>query len=117
MTSNEKAIVNQKVEQAFEVACDYYHNASDFEYARLRSCSAEVIITSEWYLLRSYSTIVAAIHRGTGICYDALRWVYGYTATSAQHISKFAHDYGATERLTWLSPCQPQGVGHNAPII
>lgn len=66
---------------------------------RLRSCSAIVYRDGGKRILRSYNTIVAVIENG--VCYDFLREVYGYTATSAQHISKFCHDYGARERMTW----------------
>lgn len=65
--------------------------------ARLRSCSAEVWASDSYYILRSYNTIIAIID-SKGNLYDFLRMVYGYTATSAQHISKFARDYGARTR-------------------
>lgn len=68
--------------------------------SRLRSCSAEVLASDSYYALRSYSTIVALID-SEGTCYDFLRDVYGYTATSAQHINKFAHDYGTGKILSW----------------
>ena len=68
---------------------------------RLRSCSATVFdivddTTGEvlYHVLRSYQTIVAFIDPTTDTLYDVLRKVYGYTATSAQHISKFGQDYG-----------------------
>ena len=68
---------------------------------RLRSCSAEVFDLVEdntgevlYHVLRSYNTIVAFIDPTTDTLYDVLRLVYGYTATSAQHISKFNQDYG-----------------------
>ena len=71
-------------------------------WRRLRSCSAEVapVMDAEtgellYYVLRSYNTVVAAIDVRTDTLYDFLRYVYGYTATSAQHISKFSKDYGA----------------------
>ena len=72
---------------------------------RLRSCTAWVIETSNYYMLRSYETYVAVIDKRNDTLYDALRIVYGYTATSAQHIAKFNHDYGAgkwgaSERVT-----------------
>ena len=82
-------------------------------FKRLRSCSAEVapVIDSEtgellYYVLRSYRTIIAAIDVRTDTLYDFLRYVYKYTATSAQHIAKFDHDYGmgkwgCTNRLTY----------------
>ena len=72
-------------------------NNSDVNYSRaypLRSCSAEVYKGSRFIVLKSYSTIIAAIDTDTDTLYDFLRYVYGYTATSAQHIAKFSHDYG-----------------------
>lgn len=64
---------------------------------RLRSCQAYVYETPSFYVLRSYSTVVAIIEKSTDTCYDFLRGVYGYTSTSAQHISKFDKDYGRSE--------------------
>ncbi len=68
---------------------------------RLRSCNAYVSCIGKWLVLTSYSTIVAVLDSETRSLYDVLRYRYGYTATSAQHISKFAHDYEAKERYTW----------------
>lgn len=56
--------------------------------------------------LRSYKTIIAVIDHETDTLYDFLRYVYGYTATSAHHIAKFNHDYcngswGCENRLTY----------------
>ena len=62
---------------------------------RLRSCNAKVYTSGNYYVLQSYDTIVAFIDRRTDCLYDVLRLVYGYTSTSAQHIRKFEHDYGA----------------------
>lgn len=62
-------------------------------YKRLRSCSAYVGENKDFYILESYGTVIACIDKANGNCYDFLRYVYGYTATSAQHISKFQHDY------------------------
>ena len=68
---------------------------------RLRTMSAEVLVTPNYILLESYGTLVAFIPRGTERCIDVLRYVYGYTPTSAKHISAFAHEYGANKRYTW----------------
>lgn len=73
---------------------------------RLRTCQAYVYETSSFYVLRSYNTVVAIIDKSSDICYDFLRGVYGYTSTSAQHISKFDKDYGrgtygCKERVTY----------------
>ena len=72
-----------------------------YTWTRLRSCSAHVAKTERFRVLMSYNTIVACIDMTTGIGYDFLRYVYGYTPTSAQHISKFMHDYAAQSRLTY----------------
>lgn len=73
---------------------------------RLRTCQAYVYETPSFYVLRSYNTVVAIIDKSSDICYDFLRGVYGYTNTSAQHISKFDKDYGrgkwgCKERVTY----------------
>ena len=73
---------------------------------RLRTCHAYVYETPSFYVLRSYNTVVAIIDKSSDICYDFLRGVYGYTSTSAQHISKFDQDYGrgkwgCKERVTY----------------
>lgn len=70
-------------------------NFKDSTWKKFRHCSAEVLEKDNYILLRSYNTIVAVIDLEYGIGYDFLRLVYGYTATSAQHISKFFKDYGA----------------------
>ena len=69
---------------------------------RLRTCNACVLASGNYYLLQSYNTIIAAAD-ADGNLYDFLRYVYGYTATSAQHISKFFKDYAPAnaERLTY----------------
>ena len=73
---------------------------------RLRTCQAYVYETPSFYVLCSYKTVVAIIEKSTDTCYDFLRAVYGYTNTSAQHISKFDKDYGrgiwgCKERVTY----------------
>ena len=61
---------------------------------RLRTSRAWVYETVDYYFLVSYYTLVAFIDKTTDTCYDILRYVYGFTSTSAQHIAKFDHDYG-----------------------
>ena len=100
MKKSEQLAINEKV-----VALVNEFNSSNnyaLNWRKLRSCSAEVapIIDAEtgellYYVLRSYRTIVAAIDVRTDTLYDFLRYVYGYTSTSAQHISKFSKDYGS----------------------
>ena len=68
---------------------------------RLNKCKAYVEETENYYLLFSYNNFVAFIDKRTGICYDILRLVYGYTATSAQHIAKFRNIHCAPTTLTY----------------
>ena len=99
MKKSEQLAINEQVltlVHDFNTTNNYTGN-----FKRLRSCSAEVapVIDAEtgellYYVLRSYRTIVAAIDVRTDTLYDFLRYVYGYTATSAQHIAKFDKDYG-----------------------
>lgn len=61
---------------------------------RLRTCTAHTFDVYEGNTIRykvlvSYSTIVAYFDYDSGTFFDVLRVVYGYTATSAQHIAKF----------------------------
>lgn len=69
-------------------------NVTETEWHRLRSCQAYVANIDNISVLRSYDTIIAVIDYTTDTLYDFLRYVYGYTATSSQHIAKFDHDYG-----------------------
>lgn len=55
---------------------------------KLYSCNAEIWECMGILALVSYGTPIAA-YTDDGSLYDCLRVVYGYTATSAQHISKF----------------------------
>ena len=77
----------------FTCAKEEFRNESYHSSMRLRTCKAVVYSTDNYYLLKSYETFVAAIEKSTGRIADVLRGEYCYTATSAQHISKFIHDY------------------------
>lgn len=98
---------NYKVKTEIERALTQLYNINEkkpVKGKRLRSCTAWVFETEDYYILKSYETYVAVILKSADVMFDALRIVYGYTATSAQHIAKFAHDYGAgkwgvTERV------------------
>ena len=107
MKKSEQLAINEKVLEYMQVYNDWvdeYNVVPSWE--RLRSCSAEVARIGNWYVLRSYRTVVAIIDTQTDTLVDFLRYVYGYTATSAQHIAKFNQDYGmgkwgCTNRLTY----------------
>lgn len=85
--------LNEKILQEL---CDFEgeYNSVD-EYLRktleskFKSCSATYGETKNFFYLRSYNTIVCFIDKRNNQAYDIHRYIYGYTATSAQHIAKF----------------------------
>lgn len=91
--NDQKKVNTVAIRQYQRAYAEYNSLPYDYKPARLRSCSAKVYETPNYYLLRSYNTVVACIEKSTGICYDVLRHVFGFTSTSAQHISKFICDY------------------------
>ena len=105
MKKSEQIVINEKVKKAI----DLFNKLGGVDHKsakRLRSCSAYVYDDENYYVLRSYNTIIAIIDTATDTLYDFLRLVYGYTSTSAQHIAKFDHDYsqgtwGCAHRYTW----------------
>lgn len=68
---------------------------------RFDYCQAQIIETESYYVLRSYQSLVAVFSKKTNIGYDFLRYVYGYTASSAKHISKFFKVFGVTNIYTY----------------
>lgn len=94
MTKMKQFEINDICAKEYEKAMNEYCDIeSEISCKKLRNCQATVFETENYYLLKSYRTIVAFINKNTDYLYDVLRGVYGYTATSAQHISKFEKDY------------------------
>lgn len=99
MTKAEQQKINETCEQHFnqamqEATLESCHYSWKESAKRLRTCSAKVYETDNYYILQSYRTNVAVIDKRTDTLYDVLRIVYGYTSTSSQHIAKFSRDYG-----------------------
>lgn len=101
MKKSQQVTVNYEVYFAHSdlMMCIDFFGAN--KVSKLRTCKAEVYRTDGYIFLKSYNTIVAAIGENDCICYDFLRMVYGYTATSAQHIAKFMQDYNCTCKKTY----------------
>lgn len=79
-------IYNTRKELADAVISEY-NRAVKGQAEQLYYCKAWVFMpdNSDFMILQSYSTIVAAFQRTTGIL-----WVFGfYSNTTAQHIAKF----------------------------
>lgn len=87
----EQEKINEKAYTIFNEALKEYK--WDLPRKRLRTCNAEVYESRNYYILKSYNTIIACIDKNNDILVDALRTEYGYTSTSSQHISKFEKDY------------------------
>lgn len=94
MTKERKEFNNLMVRSEYENACVEWESSYKEDCGKLRTCNAVVYETPNYYWLMSYKTIVAFIDKESDTLYDVLRLVYGYTATSAQHIAKFSKDYG-----------------------
>lgn len=96
MKKGEQILMNEIVKDRYDFfkrQTDNYAIKCIFSKKRLRYCSAYVVDYGEFTILISYDTIVAFINNATGEFVDVLRYVYGYTATSAQHIAKFRKDF------------------------
>lgn len=107
MRKQEQLRNNSLIEEVWNQAILEFNNEYDRLYpVRLRTCKACVYETTNYYILQSYGTLVACIDKEKDTLVDVLRLVYGYTSTSAQHISKFNKDYckgkwGCEGRVTW----------------
>lgn len=81
--------------------CEHAARNRAYNWKQLNTCQARYSATQGHYIvLESYATCVAAIDTRTGMCYDFSRYAYGYTATTCQHIYKFAKLFGATV-ISW----------------
>ena len=98
MKKNEQIEVNIYVEDTITDINAFTRTLeTPIKWRQLYHCSAHIgAVKGGWILLKSYSTIVAAYNIYNNELFDFLRLVYGYTATSAQHIAKF-RNYCRTE--------------------
>ena len=80
---------------------DYVYAQDTVNTAKLFNCTAGIIYGDCGIWLRSYKTVIAFIPYDEKTCYDFLRYVYGYTATSAQHIRKFMRKFNIERKVTY----------------
>ena len=92
MTKQEKKRINDVCISAWDVCKETIKKDILPRVERLRTCQAHVEFYNDYIVLVSYSTPVAFID-DKGNLLDELRLVYGYTATSAQHIAKFKNEF------------------------
>ena len=103
MTKKEmQKIENEMVEKALEKAPKIWIKVGkNLGYAtRLDYCQAWVYQKNGYTFLISYNTVVAFIDE-SGNMFDVLRLGYGYTTTSAKHISKFRSMFHHVSEHTW----------------
>lgn len=104
MKKAEQREINEKVERAVKRYNEKIrHSDNMILVGRLRKCNAVIYSTPDYIILKSYDTIIAFIDKYEMELYDFSRLVYGYTATTTQHIAKFARDYNidCENRYTW----------------
>lgn len=73
--------------ELIDAIANEYHNTVKGHVEQLHNCKAWIFTpdNSDFLILQSYSTIVAAFQRST-----AILWVFGhYSNTTSQHIAKF----------------------------
>lgn len=101
MTKAEQIRTNNEVKEVYKdlIACIDHFGSK--KVGRLRSCNAVVYKTNGYTYLESYGTKIACIGDADNTTYDFLRYAYGYTATSAQHITKFSRDYNSFVKKTY----------------
>lgn len=88
--------------ELLEAVIGEYNRTMKCQVERLYYCKALVYMPdySDFIILRSYSTIVAAFQRTTGIL-----WVFDYySATTAQHVAKFRNWIRYEYRTGWNYP-------------
>ena len=91
--------IKEKIEQHNALCLTYYNDALvqiDREkpiWKKYRNCQATFCETECYYVLKSYDTIIGVANKSTHDGFDVLRFVYHFTNTSAQHLSKFFNDY------------------------
>lgn len=90
MTKQEQQFINEKVLSVMRESDEEYDSMHwQHAWKRLYNCTAEYAETEHYIFLRSYNTIIAVYSKIDRNVYDYLRYVYGYTATSCQHVHKF----------------------------
>lgn len=93
-------IINEKCLEKFNEAYEYI-GKHDYKIYPFRKCSAELIKSDKYIFLRSYRTLIAVYDVEENVVYDCLRYMYGSTNTSNQHIWRFYHDMHANKMYRW----------------
>lgn len=104
MKKQEQLSINSKIELSLDKCNEVFCNTPADKMppkVRLNHCQAWTQDFEVFTVLWSYNTAVAVYDKTNDTLYDVLRAVYGYTATSAQHIAKFRHLCNPAHVLTY----------------
>lgn len=88
--------------ELIDAIANEYHNTVKGQVEQLHNCKAWIFTpdNSDFLILQSYATIVAAFQRTTGIL-----WVFGfYSNTTARHIAKFKNWIRYGFQTAWNYP-------------
>ena len=102
MTENNRFCVacwNAIVEKVFTDGIASHYSGE----VRLDYCTATVFSYGGYYWLRSYNTVIAVYDPNRDMTFDMLRYVYGYTATSAKHVAKFRNLHRSADHRKYYS--------------
>lgn len=92
MKKQEQLEINSLIEVNLDRFNEVFYDTPDDKMppkVRLNHCQAWTQDFDSFTVLWSYNTAVAVYDKNNDALYDVLRSVYGYIATSAQHIAKF----------------------------
>lgn len=105
MKKQEQLSINREIRIDMNNLNVVLSNTPDYKMppkVRLNHCQAWTQDFEGFTVLWSYNTAVAVYDKSTDTLYDILRGVYGYTATSAQHIAKFRHMCNPAHVMTYM---------------
>lgn len=104
MKKQEQIFINSKMTIALDKINEAIYDTPNDKMppkVRLNHCQAWTQEFEGFTILWSYNTAVAVYDKVNDTLYDVLRGVYGYTATSAQHIAKFRNICKPAHVLTY----------------
>lgn len=103
MKKHEQEFINQTVKEKWDETMTAIAESRTMyrKTMPLYHFTAEIDFYGQFAVLRSYDTLIAVYYPDTDTIYDALRYVYGFTSTSAQHIAKFRRWLRERYQLGW----------------
>lgn len=104
MKKSEQIAINERCIEHEFFANNQLNLVQNPNWKQIRKCQAWYTTTDDYYILKSYNTIVAAIFKPTKVCYNFMRHSFDFTTladsnnpgfTTTQHVHKFMKEYEA----------------------